>query len=565
MGDNDDINTLSQEAAQSGDLIPPELRVVSTQELAKLLDMHRQWVLSSESQGARGDLSGMDLRHCDLTHAELTKVIATNAHFDEANLSGANLEDTILHGVSLRGAGLREARLVRACLENADLRGAQLHNASLQDARMPGVKLRDADLQGADLKGVQGLLKSDLGGANLSGAKLPGALQDFPGLAGVEEISRNARPVFFSMLLACLYAWLTIATTTDAHLITNSVTSPLPIIGTEIRIAWFYWAAPFILVMLYLYLHLYLMRLWSAMATLPAQFPDGRRLDECAYPWLLTGLVRRHFALLRSACSSMTKLEEWLTIFLAWWAVPITLLGLWLRFLPVHEWSGTWLHIALLVVTYIAALITYRTAVSTLRAEAPMQWKQLWREKLGYQSLTIAMFAMSLWFLSYGAIERTKDTDVRFADVRTWIHLMFEQLGYCTGADLREEQLSTKPADYWELSDARQIESVKRARLRGKDLRYADAVEAFLVRADLREAKLEGIALRRADLTSADFWRADLRGQTWGKPGQPGPTLVKRFLQTLASRKPTSGMPTSKMPTLRVPIYVVPIYRTLKT
>ena len=135
------------------------------------------------------------------------------------------------------------------------------------------------------------------------------------------------------MLLACVYSWLTIATTTDARLLTNSASSPLPIIGTEIPIAYFYWAAPFILVALYVYLHFYLQRLWDGLAGLPAIFPDGKRVDQRAYPWLLNSLVRQHFDLLKDR-SLIAKSEELITIFLAWWVVPLTLIGFWLKIPP---------------------------------------------------------------------------------------------------------------------------------------------------------------------------------------------------------------------------------------
>jgi hypothetical protein len=49
-----------------------------------------------------------------------------------------------------------------------------------------------------------------------------------------------------------VYSWLTIATTTDVRLVTNSASSPLPIIGTEIPVVGFYWA-PALLLAMYLY------------------------------------------------------------------------------------------------------------------------------------------------------------------------------------------------------------------------------------------------------------------------------------------------------------------------
>ncbi len=62
--------------------------------------------------------------------------------------------------------------------------------------------------------------------------------------------------------------------------------------------AHFYLFAPFLLVGLYTYFHLYLQRLWESLADLPAIFPDGTPLDKKADPWLLIGLVRAHLPLL---------------------------------------------------------------------------------------------------------------------------------------------------------------------------------------------------------------------------------------------------------------------------
>ena len=168
----------------------------------------------------------------------------------------------------------------------------------------------------------------------------------FDQLKHVEETSRNASTVFFGLLAASLYSWLTIATTTDVALITGTASSPLPIINTNIALSGFYLAAPLILIAVYFYFHLYLQRLWRGLASLPAVFPDGEALDDKAYPWLLNGLVRAHFKKLELAQRPLTRVENFVSILLAWWVVPFTLLAFWLRFLPRHDWWVTTLHVA---------------------------------------------------------------------------------------------------------------------------------------------------------------------------------------------------------------------------
>ena len=222
----------------------------------------------SQSDNA-ADLRKADLRKADLREADLRI----------ANLSTAELAQAVLVATDLRWAALRQTKLNKANLDNANLRGADLTNANLE--------------------GATGLLAEQLAGSRVTGATLSTDIaQGFTETLGtIEEAAKNARKLLFGLLLACMYCWLTIATTTDARLLTNTASSPLPIVGTEIPIAGFYWAAPAILLSVYLYLHLMLQHLWKLLATLPAVFPDGVPLDEKAYPWLLTGLVRMHTSL----------------------------------------------------------------------------------------------------------------------------------------------------------------------------------------------------------------------------------------------------------------------------
>ena len=169
------------------------------------------------------------------------------------------------------------------------------------------------------------------------------------------------------MLAACVYSWLTIATTTDVRLLTNSVSSPLPIIQTEIPIVGFYWVAPLLLLSVYLYFHLYLQRLWESLAVLPEVLPDGTPLDLKAYPWLLNGLVRAHFLRLRDSRPPFSRLQVGISILLGWWLVPFTIGSFWFRYLARHDWAGTTFHIGLLVIVIGSAMLFQRLTRDTLR------------------------------------------------------------------------------------------------------------------------------------------------------------------------------------------------------
>jgi uncharacterized protein YjbI with pentapeptide repeats len=369
----------------------------------------------------------------------------------------------------------------------------------------------------SNFEGVIGLFGNEFNQANVTGTKLPEDIKEFRALDTVEESSKNARKIFFAMLLGCVYSWLTIATTTDVLLLTNSEASPLPIIGTEMPIAYFYWAAPFVLMCIYVYFHFYLHKLWVNLASLPAIFPDGKRLEERAYPWLLNDLVCRHFELLKQR-PFPARSKEWITIFLAWWAVPITLIGFWLRYLPRHEWLITCLHIGLFTTSVAFANIFYSLCRVILRGKCKntILLRKLWQERMIYYSLSPLLSALVLLLVSYGAIKGInptlleKNVQINFLKITELVPWAFQN--FCSPhANFREKDVSIRPADYHRvvLPEMR-IDCIKGAKLKDRNIEYADMYMAFLVKADFRNANLKKACLMHASLQKANFQNANL-------------------------------------------------------
>ena len=183
----------------------------------------------------------------------------------------------------------------------------------------------------------------------------------------MKDLSDSAQKVFFSLLVGCVYCWLTIATTTDTHLLTDSVSSPSPIVQTPMSIVFFFRIAPGILLFVYWYLLLYLQRLWEGLAELPAVFPDGRTLPQRASSWLLNGLVNAHRFRLQDKRPAFMPVQTFVAGFLAWWIVPLTLVGLWVRTFPRHEYGITTLQLAILSLALLWECCCYVQARATLK------------------------------------------------------------------------------------------------------------------------------------------------------------------------------------------------------
>lgn len=485
------------------------------EQLAVILERHRRWAESGRQEGEAAKFHQADLRNVDLR---------------KVDLRGADLRQANLSEADLRGADLRGANLNRSILKGTNLRDSLLNDADLGCSELTDACLQDSRLQNANLEGVLGLLPGQLAGSDLSNAKLPPAILEFKELKTIEEISKLTQTNLIAVLAGCVYSWLTVATTLDSKLVTDSASSPLPIIGTPVPITAFYVVAPLILLVLYVHLHLYLQRMWDGLSALPAVFPDGRTLDRVAYPWLLNSLARRGFRLLRDEPLPLSRVQTRISKFISWWIVPITLLIFWGDYLSIRKGRGTFLHILMLAVCAGAGLRLSKLA-ATLRREK--EKTGLLRGPKSHSYFLGITVALVFSFLSYQGIYGVKEKIRRLLigatitektiegvpdlreNVGQWRVSIPKLLGlvHCDPfADLRGQDVSTKPEN-WKPED---IESVKGANLTFADLKFADAVGAFfakadLSRADLRHAELFGADLRAAILKNADLRRAGLR------------------------------------------------------
>jgi uncharacterized protein YjbI with pentapeptide repeats len=274
-----------------------------------------------------------------------------------------------------RNALARGLNLSASNWDEEDFTDCDLSEANLSACTFGGADFRDADLWGADLRGsdlssAQNLLPHQLAAADLSQAKLPKEIESFDVLEAAKGLAENSSRVFLVMLGAIAYTFLTIANTKDVQLLTDSGSSQLPVINVQIPIVSFYIVTPILLLGVYIYFHIYLQRLWEAIAKLPAIFPDGMTVDEKTPAWLLTDLPRKYFSRLAQRHLPLATLQSVLSITLAYWLVPLTLAAIWLKFLRVQDWPSTMFHIAMLCFAVCCGALFTRLLHVTLEGKA---------------------------------------------------------------------------------------------------------------------------------------------------------------------------------------------------
>ena len=530
---------------------PPELFL----KIQKVLADHHLWLESQKKEGKQANLSGWDLsglclaerdlREINFEGVDLAKANLSWTKLDGANLSGANLREADLTKSRLQGADLYQANLEKADLTAANLRKAKLQEANFQEADLLNTDFRDADLQEAKLAHSRNLLGWQLAGANLAAAELPATGERFEELCQVGEITKTTSTLLWTLLTGCLYACLTVATTTDASFyVSTAATLKLPIIDVNIPTWGFFIFAPVVLLGWYFYFLLNLQRLWETLITLPALFPDGMRLDQKASPWFITGLGCSYFRQLQNLKPAFIRIQKFLSLVLVWWIVPLTLIFIWIGYLKARFWLITLMQILAIVLAIFLGRRTWWVAKATLLGEAPRPRKR--DLVLSISSMAVLLMlstevmylvpphleeplvkeyesSQNLAGIPYGLYahymyEKMKDED-NPESMDSKIAGLIERFLSHAFINLDYQEVSSKPKGIPEDRDEKgkaldehgeYLEKVKGARLRYINLRHGHAQRVFLAKADLKNASLPGCYLGQADLREADLSRAYL-------------------------------------------------------
>ena len=171
-------------------------------------------------------------------------------------------------------------------------------------------------------------------------------------LKHIEEVSKNARTTWFSLIAALLFCGVTLLDVQDRDFFEYGAATKLPLIGVEVPVVGFFLSAPVLVLALYLYLHIYLTKLWRALAA-PIEVEGD--LDEHVYPWLLSD------AALRMRPKAPKRDFGWLTGLVSWalgWAfAPVILFEFWRKSWPYHsEYLTLWIAFLLVVSLWMWSL-----------------------------------------------------------------------------------------------------------------------------------------------------------------------------------------------------------------
>ncbi len=155
-------------------------------------------------------------------------------------------------------------------------------------------------------------------------------------LSRIEALVGNARAVWLGLIGFLAFIGLTLFSVRDVDFFSVSATTDLPIVNIAIPTTTFFWTAALLAALLHTYFHVFLLKLWDALAEAPPEIGKSK-LGDRTFPWLVND-----WALRRRADRPVTKrpldlLGSLVTALVIWLAAPIVLAGFWWRSLPAHD------------------------------------------------------------------------------------------------------------------------------------------------------------------------------------------------------------------------------------
>ncbi len=180
----------------------------------------------------------------------------------------------------------------------------------------------------------------------------------------INDLSSLAQAVWFSLLGALAFLSIVLLSTTDADFLLNSKETELPLVRIAVPTERFFFLAPIVLTVLYLYLHFFLLKLWAKFRD-----TDAAKLASDINPTLINDLALNLKRLGKPrGGDSFAWVSSLATILLIWVLQPALLLAIiWKSGAASGDWqpltSVRGMALSCLAVSVVAGLLSFTAAL----------------------------------------------------------------------------------------------------------------------------------------------------------------------------------------------------------
>jgi hypothetical protein len=404
-------------------------------------------------------------------------------------------------------------------------------------------------------------------------------------LERIEAISRDARTTWFLLLTYSVFVGVTLLGVRDLDFFSIESRTTLPVLNIAIPTATFFWAAPWLGAVLHIYFHIYLLKLWDAIAAAPRSI-DGVKLGDRIFVWLVNDWALRQRSDRPTTPRPMDRLGDLVSAIVVWLMVPLVITWTWWRSMTAHD---AWLTLAIggaLVVSLYASLKGWRRAHERLREananpRSPSAIEPLptrWRKSVVAFGIAVAVVSLlrtqvgdirvgpfeskGLWLAPIDVVDAEvvlkpddwvgRDTAERRFRI-TWCrdrqipadacerptepYQTTARENWCYARGIEDcsaefRRLENAFAREWQEQRGEYLANLIKPDLSGRDLRGANAAGVFLSGVDLRGARLKAAYLWGAQLEGAYLSEARLEGANLSWARLEGAYLFQARLQS---------------------------------
>lgn len=353
----------------------------------------------------------------------------------------------------------------------------------------------------------------------------------------ITEVSKNARATWFGLLGYLAFSLLTLMNLRHVDLFKGGAGIPLPLVGISVEPLLYIVFGPPLLLTVHIYLHVHLMKLWSALPRLASSIQEQEdksdELSERVYPWLIADFALRRGREPLIQHNPLSRIADWATGFLAWLAAPLMLLWFWQISTPLHNpWLTTLLGL-IFGAAFAVSLVSYGEVVAKIYPNhEAWAWPTAQVVFIAKSSIAgIFAIATIVWF----SFERTTGAIV---DTISGGRLDFVAPINLRLAELSERPDGWLPFDVWMTQfeeEYRQREGIVRATILDSDQQQAFLNEAIARRSAML-SELEVPSYVGGDFREADFSRAFVAGADFRETDLTGASLIQAVLEGIDLR-----------------------------
>jgi len=228
----------------------------------------------------------------------------------------------------------------------------------------------------------------------------------------VAALTRTARTTWLGLLSYLAFVGVTLMGVEDADFFISERQTDLPLIGVSVPTTLFFYIAPTLGAMLYIHMHLYLLKLWKALGEL--QSDPSQPVGEGIAPWIVSdmALAQRAGAI---HAYPLRSLARWVAILSIFAAGPSVLAAFWFLSMPKQDWVLTVLACGLpLFASLLAGWESWRALCRGGAEERHMDWRTRVGWVVGLAGLSVVGFLTTEGGLNGRFMHRLQLQDVAF-------------------------------------------------------------------------------------------------------------------------------------------------------